>query len=124
MNNCLGKTLRFLREEFDKTQSEIGEILNVTPQTYSNYESGHRLPDLPSLIRLAQYYNIDTGILLATLLPQALCEEFAEKNQPNDCFNHTLTNDEVALLYLFRQLNHNAQNDILTFAKIKADKDP
>ncbi len=123
MSTNLGNTLRFLREEHEKTQIEIGELLNVTSQTYSNYELGYRQPDLFSLLRLAQFYNIDVSLLFSEMLNSAQCVNFAIHNSPQDYFNHTFTDDEFKLLYLYRSLPSEAQQDILTFTKIKANRD-
>lgn len=52
------KRLRELREDHDKTQSEIAEILETTYQYYSAYERGIRDIPFQRVIRLAQYYHV------------------------------------------------------------------
>ncbi len=56
--------IRDLREENDKTQRELAEILHCSQQVYSNYELGQR--DIPTdiLIKLAKYYGVSTDYIL------------------------------------------------------------
>ncbi|MBQ3499281.1 MAG: helix-turn-helix transcriptional regulator [Clostridia bacterium] len=56
--------IRELREDNDKTQRELAEILNCSQQVYSNYELGQR--DIPTdiLISLSKYYNVTTDYIL------------------------------------------------------------
>ena len=58
------KRIRELREDSDKTQKEIADILHCSQQVYSNYELGQR--DIPTdiLIRLSQYYGVTTDFIL------------------------------------------------------------
>ncbi|MBQ8515561.1 MAG: helix-turn-helix transcriptional regulator [Ruminococcus sp.] len=50
--------IRDLREDADKTQSDIAEYLGTTAQYYGKYEKGER--ELPFLraIQLAEYYDV------------------------------------------------------------------
>ena len=65
--------LRDIREDREKTQKEIAEVLKTTYQYYSAYERGVR--DIPShhIKTLALYYNISADYLLGlTDEPKAL----------------------------------------------------
>lgn len=58
------KRLKDLREDFDKKQYEIAELLNITRQQYSLYELGKR--DIPAeyIRKLAKYYNTSSDYIL------------------------------------------------------------
>ena len=58
------KRLRELREDRDKTQTEIAKILGMKQSQYSRYENG--IGDIPfdSLITLAKYYGVSTDYIL------------------------------------------------------------
>ncbi len=56
--------LRALREDNDKTQKEIAEILNTTQQYYGQYELGKRALHIDHLITLCQYYNVSADYIL------------------------------------------------------------
>lgn len=49
--------LRDLREDKDKTQSEIAEILGTSRQQYSRWESGTWQMPIEHYKTLAKYYN-------------------------------------------------------------------
>lgn len=50
--------IRILREDHDKTQKEVAELLNVGQKTYSDYELGKTRIPVDSLIVLAKLYNV------------------------------------------------------------------
>lgn len=52
------KRLKELREDHDKTQKEIADILETTYQYYSAYERGLRDIPFQRIIKLAQYYGV------------------------------------------------------------------
>ena len=58
------KRLRELREDRDKTQTEIAKILGMKQSQYSRYENGIRDIPLDSLITLAKYYSVSTDYIL------------------------------------------------------------
>ena len=55
----IGKFLRELRKEQEKTQEEIAEICGVSSRSVSRWENGNTLPDLGILVELADYYGVD-----------------------------------------------------------------
>lgn len=65
--NCYMKIyekLRELRTEHGLSQKELAELLNIKPNTYSQYECGVRQISLDALIVLADYYNISLDELV------------------------------------------------------------
>ena len=50
--------IRALREDADKTQSQIASLLQVGQRTYCDYEKGKTRIPVDSLILLAQLYNV------------------------------------------------------------------
>ncbi len=56
--------LRALREDNDKTQQEIAEILNTTQQYYGQYELGKRALHIEHLITLCKYYDVSADYIL------------------------------------------------------------
>lgn len=58
------RRLKDLREDHDKSQEEIGTLLNTTQQQYYKYEKG--IQELPTrhLKTLAVYYNTSTDYIL------------------------------------------------------------
>ncbi|HBP12799.1 MAG TPA: transcriptional regulator [Firmicutes bacterium] len=58
------KRLKDLREDKDKSQSDIAKILKITQQQYSLYETGLRLIPIDKLCILADYYKTSTDYIL------------------------------------------------------------
>lgn len=56
--------LRALREDNDLTQTEVAEALNLTRTAIANYENAIREPDLKTLIKLADYFDVSLDYLL------------------------------------------------------------
>ena len=56
--------IRDLREDHDKTQTQIAQMLGMSQTGYSKYETGEN--DIPTtiLIKLARYYNTSIDYLL------------------------------------------------------------
>ena len=55
--------LRDTREDADKTQAEIADLLGVSRQHYSMYERGERELPMHHFITLARYYNLSLDYL-------------------------------------------------------------
>lgn len=55
--------LRDIREDADKTQEEIAELLGLYQTHYSRYERGERELPMHHFIKLARYYNISLDYL-------------------------------------------------------------
>lgn len=56
--------LKELREAKHYTQSKIAQDLGISRQSYSNYEIGKREPDLATLKKMAEYFNISVDYLV------------------------------------------------------------
>ena len=56
--------IRDLREDNDKLQKEIAELLGISQQYYSEYENGNRTIPISHLITLAKYYNTSIDYLV------------------------------------------------------------
>lgn len=56
--------VRELREDSDKTQKEVAELLNMQLTVYRRYESGERELPLWAAIRLAEFYNVSLDYLV------------------------------------------------------------
>ena len=56
--------LKELRKTTDKTQEELAKELNIQKQTYQNYELEKRTPDIPMLIKIADYFRVSVDYLI------------------------------------------------------------
>lgn len=55
--------LKDIREDNEKTQSDIAEVLNIKQQQYQRYETGKQELPMHHFITLARYYNISLDYL-------------------------------------------------------------
>lgn len=55
----IGGFLRDLRKEKNLTQEELAEKYGISSKTVSRWETGKTLPDLATLVELADYYEVD-----------------------------------------------------------------
>lgn len=60
----LFKNLRSIREDNDIKQKDIAKILNVSQNTYSQYETGVISLTAEILVKLADYYGVSVDYLL------------------------------------------------------------
>ncbi len=58
------KKLKATREQSGLTQEQVAEAILVSRQTISNWENAKSLPDLISIIKLSELYNISVDELL------------------------------------------------------------
>lgn len=56
--------LKQLRTKRGMSQSELGKIIGVSPSTIGMYEQERRLPEVPTLKRLASFFNVSVDYLL------------------------------------------------------------
>lgn len=58
------KRIRDLREDSDKTQQEIADILGTSQTMYARYERGANELPIRHLITLCQYYKVSSDYIL------------------------------------------------------------
>ncbi|MBQ9953139.1 MAG: helix-turn-helix transcriptional regulator [Clostridia bacterium] len=58
------KNLREIREDKDIRQKDIAKYLNVSQNTYSQYETGVISLTAEILIKISDYYNVSIDYLL------------------------------------------------------------
>lgn len=60
----IGKNIKQSRVLRGMTQDDLAELLHVTRQTVSNYETGRSRPDIDMLLSMAEALEVKTDILL------------------------------------------------------------
>ena len=58
------RILRDLREDADKTQTQIAEVLGTSQTMYARYERGANELPIRHLIRLCEYYHVSSDYFL------------------------------------------------------------
>mgnify|MGYP001624996908 CR=1 FL=1 len=88
-----------LRKQKKLTQQNIADFLGISQRAYANYENNKNEPNITTLIKLANYYNVSLDYLL-------------ERD-----FQGGLTTDEYELISIYRDLKEDEQKRLLGFAK-------
>ena len=60
------RILRDLREDADKTQTQIAEVLGTSQTMYARYERGANEMPIRHLITLCKFYNVSADYILGT----------------------------------------------------------
>ena len=60
----IGEILKEKRKEYQLTQEQVSEKIFVSRKTISNWETGKTTPDIESLIRLANLFDLSLDNLL------------------------------------------------------------
>lgn len=80
--NIVGERLKILREREEITQKQLAQLLCITQQTYSRYETAKAILPLHHLYVLTQYYNVSSDYILGNIshpqAPPQLSERFIQ----------------------------------------------
>jgi len=58
------KNIKAIREDSDLTQAHMAKLLNVSQNTYSQYETGKIEWTASSLVKIADYFGVSVDYLL------------------------------------------------------------
>ena len=64
--------IKNLRKQVNKTQEEVAKELKLQKQTYQNYELGKREPDIETLKKIADYFDVSLDFLCGRPRPYDL----------------------------------------------------
>jgi transcriptional regulator with XRE-family HTH domain len=60
----LGERLKYLRKQQHWTQEQLAQYLNISRSQISKWENGDLLPDVQSLEKLSNLYNVSVDFLI------------------------------------------------------------
>lgn len=60
----LGENIKFYRKSSGLTQEALGKLLNGRKSLISNYETGYSTPDIFTLVKLADIFDISLDELV------------------------------------------------------------
>lgn len=63
MNNYFAENIKFLRQQYNMSQSEFGKIVGKTYSAISFWERGLREPSNEDIERICQHFNIEPTVL-------------------------------------------------------------
>lgn len=101
----IGEKLKALRKQKGVTAKKVAEALNILPDTYRNYETGRREPNLETLSSIADYFKVSTDYLLGR-------ETFQD---PIDLLN--LSPQEKVIVYAYINLKPDKRSEFVEILK-------
>ena len=69
INRKIAKNLTYYRKAAGLTQAELAEKINYSDKSVSKWESGNGVPDIYTLIQLAQLYGVTVDTLIGDGVP-------------------------------------------------------
>ncbi|MEX0379823.1 helix-turn-helix domain-containing protein [Leuconostoc sp. MS02] len=60
----IAQNLKSLRKTLGYKRSELAIMLNISSSTIAKYESGSRIPDIDTIIQLAELFNTNVNNLI------------------------------------------------------------
>ena len=97
------KNLKLLREERGWSQQKVADMLNLTQQTVFKYEQKSNEPDIATLIRLADIFEVSVDFLIGNT---DIREKNTNSKQP------TLSKPEVEHIKQYRTLPDNLRRSV------------
>lgn len=103
----LRELIRDLREDHDLKQKEVANYLNISQQTYSNYENGRRYIPVWVVTALAKLYKVSTDYLLGA--DTSYCSGI---NLNNDYLENTTVHD---VMYDIQKLKPQSRRELVRY---------
>jgi len=124
----IGKKLKELREDLGLKQLDIANELGVSRSTYTQYETGKSQPDLNTVSRLADYFEVSTDYLLNKTdvpTPYRGANSDLDATPDFDTELKELLKDEDELLALkdFSSMSDESKKEIIQFIKFKKEQE-
>ena len=96
--NMLGDNIRFLRKQYNMTIEELALSLDSTYSAFSMYEINKRQPNLEMLVKIANFFNVTTDMLLdADKLQPSISPEYMKIYKKAELNKVTLEELDLAL---------------------------
>ena len=64
MKTKIAENIKFYRKQLGLTQEQLAEKLNGKKSLISNYENGYSIPDINTLCKLAQIFDVSLDDLV------------------------------------------------------------
>ena len=84
---AFSENLQFLRTQANMTQEQLAEILEVSRQSVSKWEGGQSFPEMETLLRLCDLYEVDLDTLLRGSVEKSRVEDTAQYDRFMNLFS-------------------------------------
>ena len=120
-----GKRLKKLREEKELTQEQLGKLVNLSQQTIGHYEVNRAKPDLETIQRLAEVFNVTTDYLLGHNTPeQKIKNALSGDPELSEFWNELSQREDLKILFKqTRDMSPEAIKRIIRYIKMVEDEE-
>lgn len=108
--------IKQLRKENKKTQEELAKAIDVSRSTIAGYETDKRKPDIDTLIKIANYFNVSVDFLLG--LTSRSKRSGNNDNSSKEPILTVTKDSQIKLIQLTNDLSPETMNIILEIIKI------
>ena len=117
-NKLIGNRIKLRREQLNLTQEELGTHLSLNKSTINRYESGEvKKIKLPILHALAKFLDVDPNWLALKTDDMGSFSNSMEKEKSIPASEDALSDDEMLLIDLFRQIPFESRPLVLSMIK-------
>lgn len=117
----LSKILKQERTKKGLSQMAFAKLFGVSQQTIGSWETNRTSPDLESLSKLANFFNVSIDYLLGlTDIPETIDTYIAKQSNKHPVENQ-YNADEQELIQLYRELPPEGKITIKSLAKTQHD---
>lgn len=118
--SVFSERLRMLRKSNSMTQKQVAQSLSIDRSTYAYYEIDKTKPDYDTLLRISRIFNVSVDFLLGRDRDASASVTLHDNHYPRDNAETRslvdLTQEELAFLNIYRQLDGMARNAVMQFA--------
>ena len=112
MEHDIGSKIKAARIEKKLTQEQVAELLGVSRQTISNWENEKSYPDIISVIKMSECYDVSLDYLLKGEQKMKTYYDYLEESTNSRlCDDLGICNDCVLVLYK-RKRRYGLQFDV------------
>ena len=119
--SVFSERLRMLRKSNNLTQKQVAQSLSIDRSTYAYYEIDKTKPDYDTLLRISRIFNVSVDFLLGRDRDVSASVTLHDNQYPRDNTETSrslvdLTQEELAFLNIYRQLDSIQRNAVMQFA--------
>ena len=115
MSKSKQSNLEKLRKENNLSQEDVANIIGCTRKTYALYENGTKLPTMPLLIALSDYFKVSTDYILGRSNCRSVTNDYVNKKMglSDEAINEVKSLDQNSKMLLNLLLASSAAKDML-----------